>query len=294
VEKALEKRKAGAREVYRFMLKKKIGDCVWLLVGAAPLYKDNEYLGALGLASDATRLICAERDLQEANAEITVFLDVICHDINNINQAAMGYLEIARQTMDEEGGLDIGRESLITKPLEALQGASKLIANVRMLQRVTTEKERLEPINLGELITDVVREFSSMPGKHIDINLRKLTRCTVMANVLLREAFFNIVGNSVKHSKGPLAVDITMQRTRKNNMGYCKVAIEDNGPGIPDEKKAILFDPETPPKQRDGMGLYLVTTIVSEFNGRVLAEDRVPGDYTKGLRVIVLLPAAKK
>jgi signal transduction histidine kinase len=41
-----------------------------------------------------------------------------------------------------------------------------------------------------------------------------------------------------------------------------------------------------------GLGLYLVRTLVAGFRGRVWVEDRIEGDYTKGCRFVVLLPAA--
>jgi signal transduction histidine kinase len=40
-----------------------------------------------------------------------------------------------------------------------------------------------------------------------------------------------------------------------------------------------------------GLGLYLVKTLVDSFGGRVWVEDRVIGDYSKGARFVVVLPA---
>jgi signal transduction histidine kinase len=42
-----------------------------------------------------------------------------------------------------------------------------------------------------------------------------------------------------------------------------------------------------------GLGLYLVKTLVDSYGG-VWAEDRVPGDHTKGARFVVMLPAAEQ
>jgi signal transduction histidine kinase len=43
---------------------------------------------------------------------------------------------------------------------------------------------------------------------------------------------------------------------------------------------------------RRGFGLYLVRTLVDYYHGQVWVEDRVLGDYSKGARFVVLLPAA--
>jgi signal transduction histidine kinase len=40
-----------------------------------------------------------------------------------------------------------------------------------------------------------------------------------------------------------------------------------------------------------GLGLYLVRTLVHDFQGMIWVEDGVPGDPTKGARFVVMLPA---
>jgi signal transduction histidine kinase len=45
--------------------------------------------------------------------------------------------------------------------------------------------------------------------------------------------------------------------------------------------------------ERRGIGLLLVKALLEKFNGTIWIEDRVPGDYHKGSRFLVLLPAAK-
>jgi sensor histidine kinase regulating citrate/malate metabolism len=44
--------------------------------------------------------------------------------------------------------------------------------------------------------------------------------------------------------------------------------------------------------ERRGLGLYLVKTLVSCLGGRMWIEDRVPGDYSKGSKFVIMLPAS--
>jgi len=70
--------------------------------------------------------------------------------------------------------------------------------------------------------------------------------------------------------------------------------VEDNGPGIQDELKKKVFSRLNRGRTRaagSGLGLYLVKTLVKDFKGSVWVEDRVTGDYSKGCRFIVQLPA---
>jgi signal transduction histidine kinase len=76
---------------------------------------------------------------------------------------------------------------------------------------------------------------------------------------------------------------------------YYEVAVADNGAGIPDELKRQLFrrfKTGDPKATGHGLGLYLAKAIVEDFGGRVQVGDRVPGDYSKGAKFVVLLPAA--
>ena len=78
---------------------------------------------------------------------------------------------------------------------------------------------------------------------------------------------------------------------------FYEVSIADNGPGITDELKSKLFarfQRGTTKAIGHGLGLYLVRTLVEGFGGHVLVEDRVKGDYHKGSRFIVVLPATNK
>ena len=77
---------------------------------------------------------------------------------------------------------------------------------------------------------------------------------------------------------------------------FCRVEIEDNGPGISDEKKKAILRRSVQDRSKltgKGLGLYLVRTLVDDYGGRIWVEDRVPGDYTRGCRFVIMLPISK-
>jgi signal transduction histidine kinase len=80
---------------------------------------------------------------------------------------------------------------------------------------------------------------------------------------------------------------------RTDGQSYCTVTVDDNGPGIPDHIKEIVFNRmqrgDTKAKG-SGMGLFLVKSLVEDYGGKVWAEDRIKGDHTRGARFKVLLP----
>ncbi len=115
-----------------------------------------------------------------------------------------------------------------------------------------------------------------------------------MANPLLKEVFANLVSNAIKHSGGKVRIWITLGNVLIADRPLCQVIVEDDGPGIPDEIKARLFAAKKPDETRDryrGLGLIIAKSLLDDFHGTIVVEDRVPGDHTKGAKFVVLLPA---
>lgn len=244
-----------------------------------------------GTVQDVTSAKRAEAMIRESKKQAELYVDLLSHDINNINQVAIGNAELALQAM-ENGQRDL---QLLDKTIDMLNNSSRLIRNVRMIRRIKSGEVRPELIDLGSMIQDVISQYSSVRGREILINHHVEGSCKVIASELMREVFSNLIGNSIKHSSGPISIDIDVAKIRENNMEYYKVAVNDNGPGIPDEKKKVLFTrymQGTTSEAGTGLGLYLVKSLVETFEGRVWAEDRVAGDHTRGSRFIILLPSA--
>lgn len=249
------------------------------------------------ILQDVTERRRAEEALKAAKNEAELYMDLMGHDINNINQIAIGFLEIANEKLQTTGRLEAQDSGLIATPLESLENGARLIRNLRKIQTEKTHAYAEELIDVDRMLENVIKQYSHVPGRDISIEYRPAHKCQVYANPLLRDVFVNLLDNAVRHSHGPLTIGIYTSVTRDENHEYCRIAIEDNGPGIPDYRKAMLFDFSLALRQKiagKGLGLYLVKTLIDDFHGKVLAEDRVPGDHTQGSRFIVLLPLARE
>ncbi len=234
-------------------------------------------------------------DLKEAKSQAELYLDIMGHDLSNMHQIALSQLELAQEIMEDEGKL-VGEDiEMIATPIETLQRSARLIENVGKLQKLRAGEYRVESIDAGRMLAEVVEEHAAR-GTGATINCTLARGCLVKANPLLKEAFTNLVGNAIKHSQGTPTINIAMSRVAENGSSFCLIAVEDNGPGIPDEKKGEIFHRfkrgQTQAKGT-GLGLYIARTLVENFKGRILVEDRVPGDYTKGSKFIVYLPVAE-
>ncbi|WP_158308917.1 PAS domain-containing sensor histidine kinase [Methanocella arvoryzae] len=258
---------------------------------------DGKPAWLFGTIQDITERIHAEDELKAAKAQAELYVDLMGHDINNMNQIAMGYLELADDIIEAHGSLGTEDRFLITRPIETLRANSRLIDNVRKIQKSKAGVYKAEEIDIESLLREVISRFPAVAGRDIKITLVSTCSCIVIANELLKEVFLNLIGNAIKHSTGRLSVNVRAEKYEECGHMKCRVEIEDDGPGIPDDLKMKLFDRLSLEKTRasgKGFGLCLTKILVDDFNGRFWVEDRVSGDYTMGSRFVVLLPAVEK
>ncbi|WP_148266602.1 PAS domain-containing sensor histidine kinase [Methanocella arvoryzae] len=256
-----------------------------------------EYLGkpaGIVTAIDTTERKHYEIALADAKAQAELYVDLMGHDINNMNQASLGFLEMATDKLLATGYLSEEDLQLITNAVDSLKSSSSLIDSVRKLQK--EKRGGLAPvvIDVTRILGDVKSQFSAVPGRNININYSAQSHCKVRANELVRDVFVNLVGNAIKHSSGDLTINIFVKSVAEQGQLFCRIDIDDTGPGISDERKQAIFQRSVRDQSKltgKGLGLYLVRTLVDDYKGRIWVEDRVPGDYSKGARFVVLLPA---
>jgi len=119
--------------------------------------------------------------------------------------------------------------------------------------------------------------------------------CPVCVNGLLQDVFANLLGYEIKHTGDRADIVMDLDIVIENRDRFCRVIVEDNGPGISDDFKVKVLNrllKGTDKAKGMGLGQYLVELLVESYGGRVWVGDRVTGDHTKGARFVVMLPVA--
>lgn len=98
---------------------------------------------------------------------------------------------------------------------------------------------------------------------------------TVRADPLLPVVFENLLSNAIDHNDGD---DPRVRVSLSVDEQHALVRIADNGPGIPDDQKDLLFTWEQPTGGRigTGVGLAIVNVLVDRYDGRIWVEDDEP------------------
>ena len=215
----------------------------------------------VGIFVERTMLI---RQLEVAEREANLYLDILGHDIKNAANISGLYADLLVDALTGE------EKEYAQRVRSSIRKSVEILRNVSTIRRIRHDSTGLSPIDLDKVIRDEIGIFSGSRTHYGGTDL------VVMADALLPEVFANLIGNAVKFG-GP-EVEITIRVEEQN--GEAVVFIEDTGPGVPDEIKEALFmrfGQTRGRKSGQGLGLYITRMLVERYGGRVWVGDRVPG-----------------
>lgn len=104
--------------------------------------------------------------------------------------------------------------------------------------------------------------------------------------VALRQILGNLLGNALDALRGLPSPQITL--AIEPGPRWTRVVIEDNGPGVPAEHVATLFEPfrtSKAPGEGTGLGLYIARRLATEADGTLTYEP-----VARGARFALTLP----
>lgn len=218
--------------------------------------------------------------LQAEISEKEDFLRAVSHDLNAPlrNIAGMAsMLAIKYQASLEKDALQ--RLERIQKNVQV---ECELINELLELSRIKTRREKIERVDLHELVTAVSEAFSSDLETR-GITLRILSDLPIMRGekMRLRQVFQNLVDNAIKYMRddGPKEIKIACHpgTGASDEMVF---SVADTGMGIAKEDLPALFHVFRRAKNASvmkvpgkGVGLASVKSIVENYSGRLWVES---------------------
>ncbi|MGQ4912484.1 MAG: ATP-binding protein [Candidatus Thorarchaeota archaeon] len=229
------------------------------------------------LVRDVTDLKFAEEAARAAHSVAMLYQDITGHDIRNALQAIV----IASDLLYSEEP-DPSKRSLIDHINASVAHCSELISAVQSTADLLITP--LEPTSLDFTLKGCLTLFGE---QHPDVQLEtslETSHAIINADRYLNNLIMNLLSNAIKYnSKQHRRIWARLWIDGK----WYKIAISDNGPGITDDMKKNLLDPE---RRAGGVGIHQCVQIASKYGGSLAIMDRVDGDYSQGAMFVVSLP----
>lgn len=140
------------------------------------------------------------------------------------------------------------------------------------------------PVDLTELVEDLLR--STVP----DSMLRQFTAEAGLPPIEghydpLRRAFSNVLRNAVDACQGEGSLAVRIRGTQDR----IEVAVADTGPGVPAEKREMIFRPYyTDKRDGTGLGLAIVRQTIEQHGGTIVVGEASIG----GASFVISLPTS--
>ncbi|MBN9247543.1 stimulus-sensing domain-containing protein [Hyphomicrobium sp.] len=223
----------------------------------------------------------------------------VAHELKNPLAAARSTAEALAYARS-----DADRTELVQEIQSELKRLNRLINDISSASRLDAElaRQEMQPVDIRTVLESVNSLFSEMLADDTR-NIRLIVEPGTAAAYMVRgndgrlgQIFTNLIDNALSFS--PEGGTVTVRA--KPDGRKVEISVEDEGPGIPPNKLAQIFDrfysdrPQTDAKRgkNSGLGLSISREIVVSHNGEIFAENRAAntGQVPKGARFTVRLP----
>lgn len=237
----------------------------------------GEAAGSLVGLRDVTDRTQYERRLEVANR-------VLRHNFRNAMNVVQGHAtSLAEELEGEHAERARVIERRATEVIDLNEGIQQIAA--------TLDRDGGENVVVDAgVVTETVAERVGIayPSVEVVVDVPGSVRVSVADRDLLRTAIEHVVENAAEYND---AADPWIRVTVGQVGDRVEIRVTDNGPGIPEEERKVLDEGrETPLAHGSGIGLWLVSWVVTASGGDLSFGERDP----RGTVVTLSLLAAKE
>jgi len=239
-------------------------------------YKGKQSI--LSIARDITKRKKAEEELKRMMKELTMAIEKLGvvgkltrHDARNKLSVITNNLYLAKQRLAD----DPKTLEYLGEIESAIDQVEKIFDFARTYEMLGVEG--LSYVNAEKSVEEAAMLFSELNGAKLKNECHGLT---VLADSLLRQLFYNLIDNTLKHGEEVSQIRIYY----KEGKNQLKLVYEDDGIGIPEDEKEKIFKEGY--GKGTGYGLYLIQKICEVYGWAI--QER--GKPSKGAQFTMTIP----
>jgi signal transduction histidine kinase len=257
-----------------------------------------------------TRAVVAHENITArrlAERERDVFLAAVTHDLKNPLAGVKGSAQLGRRRLLR--GVPTAGAGLI-EALGTIEAQADRMARLLDEQldaargRAAVEPDlHPRPVDLVAVLREAVAEQEHLARGHtLQIESGEVSLVGVSDRDQLERVFGNLLDNAVKYSRPGGAVTVTLSREEHTTGSWARVAVRDEGVGVPATELPRIFEPYRRGSNvagsiaGTGLGLASARQIVEALGGTIAVESREGEGSTFTVRLPLgagTVPAAK-
>lgn len=241
-----------------------------ILMSYYPLIGSSGEVVQLGLVTfDISERKRLENALQKVTRKIALLNTVIFSDIQNKVFVQTGYIEIARQM-----AADPKLKEYLEKEADVVREIQDALRFARQYNDMGASPPRWQ--NVQDVMLFAISHLDLGPVSR-DFQLGGIE---IFADSLLERVFVTLVENALLHAQGATTLRAGYQVTGDDAL----IFVEDNGPGIPEDRKETIFEKGL---GTGGSGSLFLSREILSITGITITENGIPG---KGARFEMHVP----
>jgi signal transduction histidine kinase len=212
-----------------------------------------------------------------ANEKLRVISSLTRHDVGNKLSTLTGNLYLLKKKHSNQADIV---ESL-GKMEQAIENVFRIFDFAKIYEQIGVEE--LVYVDVGRSVDEATELLSDLPFKIIN----DCQGLTVIADSMFKQLVYNLIDNTRKYGKKTTMARVYYKKTAQD---FLQLIYEDNGIGIPSEKKEQLFKQGFSTGGSTGLGLFLIKKMMDVYNWAI--EEN--GKPNEGAKFTITIPKLDK
>jgi PAS domain S-box-containing protein len=214
--------------------------------------------------------------LQQTVADLEAFSFTVSHDLRSPLRAMQGFAQALAEEYSDK--LDVQGREYVERIGKSAVRLDDLIREVLTFSRVGRADLSIEPVNLDQLVDEVIQTYPSIRMPHAEISVKHPLDSVLANRASVVQCVSNLLANAVKFVPAGGKAKILVATEKQDSK--VQFTVKDNGIGVAENLLSKIFEPfqrghPGAGYEGTGMGLAIVRKAVQRMGGTVGVQSHV-------------------